>query len=91
MPRATFYVQLDPEYAYGYRNSTDTSPIRGAKAVGLTQKKPGRPKPGSVIVKLTVDIPEGAFRALQPEAVITIPDSLTTGVPIEVTAEDPDS
>lgn len=85
-PRATFYIQLEPEYPY-YRGS-DADPV-AAKAVRLTQSKPDKPKPGTVIVKLTVELPAAAFRPLQPEAVITIPDNLTQAVPLEVTAEDP--
>lgn len=85
---ATFYVQVEPDYVLGYRPS-DTAPIRGARAVGLTQKRPQRQKPGSVLIKLTVRMPDAAFRALHPEAVITIPDSLIQGEPIEVQAEDP--
>lgn len=85
---ATFYVQLEPQYGYGYRPS-DTAPIHGAHAVGMTQKKPAKQKPNSVLIKLTVRLPETAFRALTPEAVITIPDALTQALPIEVEAEDP--
>lgn len=86
-PQATFYVQLEPEYGWGIAGRE--APIVGAKAVGITQKKPTKPKPGSVIVKLTVALPEAAFRPLQPEAVINIPDNLTQAAPVEVTAEDP--
>lgn len=87
MPRATFFVQIEPNYAYGYAPS-ETTPITSAKAVGITQSRPTKPKRGSLIVKLTVDVPEGAFRALQPEAVIVIPDSFIKGVPIKVEVQD---
>jgi hypothetical protein len=82
---ASFYVQLEPEFA-GY---TGERRVWGVKAVNITQKRPGRPKPGTVVVKLTVRVPEAAFLPLQPEAIVTIPETLTAPYPLEVSAEDP--
>lgn len=85
---ADFFVQLEPHYAAGY-NPSDTAPIYSARAVGITQKRPARQKPGTVLIKLTVRIPDAAFRALRPEALVVIPESLVQGEPIEVEAQDP--
>lgn len=86
---ASFYVQLEPEF-YGFRDpDTGERKVAGVKAVNITQKRPSRPKPGTVVVKLTVRVPEAAFLPLQPEAIVTIPESLTAPYPLEVAAEDP--
>lgn len=86
---ATFYVQLEPEF-FGWRDpETGERRVGSVKAVGITQKRPSKPKQGSVVVKLSVELPEAAFLPLRPEAVIRIPESLTQPYPIEITAEDP--
>lgn len=85
---ATFYAQVNPEWS-SYGNRDRLEHVRGASVVGLTQKPPAKPKPGSIVVKLTLRLPKAVFLALQPEAVIEIPESLVHGVPVEVTAEDP--
>jgi hypothetical protein len=85
---ATFFVQLEAEWGH-WANADGERPVWGAKAVNITQKRPSRPKPGTVVVKLTVEVPEAAFLPLRPEAVITIPAELTQPHPLEVTAEDP--
>lgn len=88
---ASFYLQIEPEWGHYVDRDTGERKVWGAKAVGITQKRPSKPKAGSVVVKLSVEIPEGAFLPLRPEAVITIPESLTQPYPIEVTAEDPEA
>lgn len=87
--RTAFFVQLEPEFARSYITGEDI--VRSVKAVNITQKRPGRPKPGTVVVKLTVEVPAAAFLPLRPEAVITIPAELTAPHPLEVIAEDPSS
>lgn len=82
------YLQIEPEWArYATRN--DPNEVARAKAVGLTQTPPGKPRPGSVIVKLTVRLPRAVFVALQPEAVVVIPATMVQGVPVVVEATDP--
>lgn len=84
---ATFYAQVEPEwsnYAVGGEKQ-----LRGAKVVGITQKKPGKQKGGTVLVKLTIRVPDGAFLPLRPEAIVVIPEDMTATTPVEVIAEDP--
>lgn len=86
---ATFYVQLEPERGHWEDMNTGERAILGAKAVGITQSRPRKPRPGSVVIKLTVDLPEAAFLPLRPEAIITIPAEFTDSTPILVEALDP--
>ena len=84
---ATFYVQVEPEWSTYPVHGEKT--LRGAKAARLTQTRPGKPVGGTVLVKLTVRLPAGAFLPLRPEAVVVIPEGLTEVQPVEVIAEDP--
>lgn len=89
---ATVYMQIEPEWSEWYRRRgqlDDPQALVGAKGVTMTQKKPQRQKPGTVLVKLTVRIPAAAFYPLRPTAVVVIPDDMTVTEPLEVTAEDP--
>lgn len=83
---ATFYVQVEPEWGWG-----QDPPVNRIKAAGVTQKKPTRPKPGTVLVKLTLRIPDNAFKPLRPEAVVVVPEDMTVAnLPIHAEAEDPE-
>lgn len=89
---AAVYLQIEPEWSDYYRRQgrlDDPNALVGAKGVAITQKKPGKQRPGTVLVKLTVRIPVAAFLPLRPEAVLVIPDDMTTHEPLEVLAEDP--
>lgn len=89
--RATVYLQVQPEYNYWakQRRELDTpAAIEGAKVVGSTQNKTQKPRPGTVEVKITVELPKAAFLPLRPEAIVIVPESLTTPHPIEVEASD---
>lgn len=82
--QATAYLQVEPEWSYNGEHVT------GAKVVRLTQRSPGaNQRGGTVLVKITVDVPEGAFKPMEPEVVITIPEGMTIPMPIEVVASDP--
>jgi hypothetical protein len=85
--KATVYLQVAPEW-FRFYSKDDPRGISGAKVVGSTQKRSQAPKPGTVEVKLTVEIPKTAFLPLRPEAIVVVPESLTTPHPIEVEAED---
>lgn len=76
---ATLYLQVEPVWNY--------SALVGAKAVRLSQNKPGRPLGGSVTVKMTVHVPRGAFLPLRPEAVVVIPENMAYTEPIHVEAQ----
>lgn len=89
--KATVYLQVQPEYAWWAKNRKEfdkPSAIDGAKVVGYTQNKARKPKPGTVEVKITIEVPKGAFLPLRPEAVVVIPESLTQPHPVEVEALD---
>lgn len=85
--KATVYLQVQPDY-WNYADRDDIKSIRGAKVVGSTQNKATKPKPGTVEVKLTIEVPKGAFLPLRPEAVVVIPESLTNPHPVVVEALD---
>jgi hypothetical protein len=85
---ATFYAQVEPEWS-SYVQADGQRRLKGAKVMRITQSRPARPVGGTVLVKLTLRLPTGAFLPLRPEAVVVIPDSLTEANPVEVIAEDP--
>lgn len=69
--RATTYLQIEPDWSY------DATMVLGAKVVRCTQRAPkDKQLSGTVLVKITVDLPEAAFLPLIPEAVVTIPEDL---------------
>lgn len=84
----TFYAQVEPEWSNWVSHDGERS-LRGAKVVTITQKKPAKPRGGTVLVKLTVRVPQAAFLPLRPEAIVVIPDEMTATQPVEVVAEDP--
>jgi hypothetical protein len=89
--RATVYLQVQPEYTWQakqYRRFDEPGAIQGAKVVGSTQGKSQKPKPGTVEVKVTIEIPRGAFLPLRPEAIVIVPESLTAPHPVTVEAQD---
>lgn len=90
MARTSFYVQIEPEW-YGHSRADGERALRAIRAERITKKRPLQPLPGTVTIKLTVDVPDEAFYPLRPEAIVTIPADLTEHTPIEVTAEAPDA
>lgn len=85
---ATFYAQVEPEWS-PWTNYDSEHTLKGAKVVTITQKRPARQRGGTVLLKLTVRVPAGAFLPLRPEAVVVIPDDMTVTAPVEVEAGDP--
>jgi hypothetical protein len=88
---ATFYAQVQPTFGRRYDAARHESVecVRSAKVVSITQSRPERPRPGVVVVKLAIRIPEAAFLPLRPEAIVVIPEDMTAPYPIEVEAGDP--
>jgi hypothetical protein len=86
---APVFLQVEPDF-FSYRPADTADAVRGARVVGMTQKRPQQPRPGVVIVKVMLRLPKAAFIPLRPEAVVVIPESLTTPIPVEVEATDPD-
>lgn len=87
---ATFYVQVDPRWKDRYWvDEQGNLVLEGAAAIALTQAKPRKPKAGCVVTMLTLRFPAGAFLPLAPRAVVEIPESLATVIPLEVVAHHP--
>lgn len=83
--RTTVYLQVEP-----IRGRWDVEKVIGAKVVRMTQKTPAENQlGGTILVKITLEMPEAAFNPLQPEVVVIIPEGLTVPMPIEVEVEDP--
>lgn len=58
------------------------------RLVNATSKKPTKPKPGAVVVKLDVRIPRSAFEPLTPEAIVVVEEAISRQV-VQVVAQDP--
>lgn len=89
--RATVYLQVQPEYTWRAKQRREfdkPDSLEGAKVIGSTQNKSQKPKPGTVEVKITIEIPKGAFLPLRPEAIVVVPESMTQPHPVEVEAAD---
>ncbi|MCV7205278.1 hypothetical protein H7J71_25050 [Mycolicibacterium peregrinum] len=83
MVEATGYLTVEGERSrYGAKHVTR------AKLARLTQGKPAVLSADQVAVKVTIRIPAKAFDALQPEAVIIVPEELVQH-PVEVEAVEP--
>jgi hypothetical protein len=85
---ATFYAQVDPAWS-SWVDRDGERVVQAARVDRITQGRPSRPKPGCVLVKLTIQLPKAAFYPLQPQAIVIVPDSMTELTPVEVEAEDP--
>ena len=86
---ATMYVQVAPEFHRWLADSAGNRLLEGAKLANATIKAPEQQKPGTVLLKLTVRVPAGAFLPLAPQAVVVIPEGMTVTEPIEVEAGEP--
>lgn len=85
MAKTEFYVTVEPRF------STHGT-LLSISATGLTKRRPERrTRSGSISVKLSLDIPDGAFLPLRPEAVIVVPEGMTRVEPIVVEAQDPNA
>lgn len=89
---ATFYAQVEPDWSrYGYEliDGERVQRLDGAKVVRITQTRPGKQVSGTVLVKLTIRVPEAAFRPLRPAAIVVIPEDMAVVEPLVVEAGDP--
>jgi len=86
---ATFYVQVRPIWDRWGSDIAGNKIIEGAKLANVTIAKPGQQQSGTVLVKMTIRVPAGAFLPLAPEAVVVIPEDMTITSPIEAEAGDP--
>lgn len=88
--KATFYVQIEPDWSSWGTDGEGEKILEGASAVRITKKRPERPKPGTVTAKLTMVLPASAFLPLRPAAVITVPADALEATPLEITVEAPE-
>lgn len=92
MARATFWATVEPTFGREYdpKRCEYVEIVTKARVTGITQSRPdSRKKVGTVTMKLTIDIPDGAFLPLRPEAIVVVPeDMVAANLPIEVEAED---
>jgi hypothetical protein len=82
---ATTYLQIEADTYNNYGEPR----VRNIRVVNATQKRPTKPKPGAVIVRLEIEVPDGAFLPLRPEAKVIVPESMTEQVPVVVEAVEP--
>lgn len=80
---ASCYLQVEGDVRGGRM-------VYGAKVVGFTLGPPGRPKPGTICVKVNLKIPDAAFLRLIPEADVEIPEDWWTTTPVVVVSEVPE-
>ena len=78
--KTTCYLQVEPTF---YRWGSGDPTLREIRVKRVTQSRPRDPIPGSVIVKLTIDIADEAFLPLKPEATVVIPVTHTEPVLVE--------
>lgn len=74
--KTTCFLQVEPTF---FNSGT----VREISVARVTQKRPKQPLPGSVVVKLTVDIADAAFMPLAPAAVVEIPVEHTDPILVE--------
>lgn len=74
------YVVLE-----GQRRSYNPEFVKSAKATRVTQKKPNTLVGDEIAVRVTFRIPAAAFNAIQPQAIVDIPEDLIQH-PIEAVA-----
>lgn len=85
---ATTYLQVEPEWNR-YSSAELEVDLRGAKIIASTQTRPKRQRPGTVLVKIAIQIPAGAFLPLRPEVTVVVPESMAKVEPIVVEAQEP--
>lgn len=87
--KATFYAQVKAKRGYGSRNpDTGLRPVSEIRLSKITQSYPATREADTVILKLTVEVPDSAFDPLLPNAVITVPEGMVIH-PIAIEATDP--
>ncbi len=84
----TVYLQVEPKFHQWY--ASDDPTVSSVSVVRFTQKRPAKQKPGTVMVKLTLRIPDAAFMPLRPEAVVEVGSDLVSIEPVVVEAGDPE-
>lgn len=84
MKDTTFYVQLSPKWSYW-----DKTKLEGVSLARATQRKPDKPVPGTVTVKLTLALPDEVFKPYEPAVKVEILENMVTQN-IQLSVEEPD-
>lgn len=84
MVDATGYLVVE-----GIRTRYGKKAVERARLLRVTVGKPASLTADQIAVKVTIRLPAKAFDALQPEAVILVPEELIQQ-PVEVEAVDPE-
>ena len=71
----TFFLQVAPEWD-PYSAANGDLKLIGAKATRLTQKQPDPPRAGTVLVKLTLQVPSSRLLPLQPATLVLAEDDV---------------
>jgi hypothetical protein len=69
--------------------SWDRASLRTISVRRITQRRPRRPEPGSVLVKLTITLPRGAFVPPILQGLVDVPPEHVETVPATVVSEEP--
>lgn len=86
---ANAYLVLEPATSsYGVDHEGNKI-LTGARIVAVKQKRPASLPKNAVAVKVTINIPSGAFLPLVVDAVVDVPESLVVRT-AEVTVVDPE-
>ncbi len=64
--------------------------ISRLKVARATQTKPRAPLGGTLLIKLTIKVPDKAFDPLEPEAEVTIGEGFALPQPVEVEVNPPE-
>lgn len=88
--RATTYLVLEASrYRYGRPDpETGLKPVDSIRVVASRVNRPAQLERDQVAIKVTVEVPEGAFDPITPAALVVVPEDLIDRRPIDVEAED---
>lgn len=86
---ATVYAVLKADRSYGIRDpETGLRPVQEVKVDRTRQEYPSQLRPGEIVVRLAITVPNAAFDPLMPRAEIVVPESMIDQAPIVVEALD---
>lgn len=78
--KVTTYLQVEPRWQRWIPYGQDKPKLDSLRVVGQTKERPRRPRSGTIVVKLTLDIADAAFQPLEPAIEIVIPAEHTDAV-----------
>lgn len=87
MASTTCYLHLEPVWSPYYKDDDGDPALASIRVARMTKSRPSKPR--MPVVKLTLKIPDGAFKPLKPTVVIDIPEAALDFEPA-ITVELPD-